>query len=232
MLYPVFIVFTLVSLLLVIILRLKVNIVAEYLRDNEDDNITVSFYTLKELLKYKFEVPLIDVNTEGVEYRLVRERGKKDTATGEKKKRTGFIQFMQKVFHMWTSYKNNIETVSRIMCFVKKYVTFDEFRLRVREGTGDAAATGMVNGLLWAASGLVITRLFKTFRTKSKKFKSDVDIEPDYEMKDFNVDLYCIFHTRLVHIILVLIYILLHGSDLKDNKKKVTGGEINGGASY
>lgn len=232
MLYPVIIAISCILLLLFLILRLKVNIIAEYLRDNEDDNITVSFFTLKELLKYKFEVPLIDVNTEGVEYKLVRERGKKDTTTGEKKKRTGFIQFTQKVYHMWTAYKKNKETVSRLMCLIKKYVTFDEFRLRVREGTGDAAATGMVNGLLWAVSGLVITKLFKTFRTKSKKFKSDVDIEPDYEMKDFNVDLYCIFHTRLVHIILVLIFVLLHSSDLKDNEKKVTGGEINGGASY
>lgn len=232
MLYSVIIFLSAILILLAVILMLKVNIVAEYLRDNDDDNISVSFFTLKELLKYKYEVPLIDVDNKGVKYRLVRERGKKDTTTGVEKQRTGFIQFIQKVFHMWSVYKDNGDKISRLMCLIKKYVTFDEFKLRIREGTGDAAATGLVNGLLWATSGLVITRLFKSFKIKSKKFKSDIDIEPDYEMKDFNVDLYCIFHTRLVHIILVLVFVLLHKSSFKDNKKKVTGGEINGRASY
>lgn len=226
MLYLVFLLIFFVPL--VLILMLKVNIVAEYVRNNEDDNISISFFTLKELLKYKFEVPLINVGSKGVEYKLVRERGKKNAATRKQSKKTGLTEFIQKMNHIWVVYRSNDEIVCKIRCFIKKNITFDEFRLKIREGTGDAALTGLVNGLLWAVSGFFLTRLFSIFKTRSKKYKSEIKIEPDYEMKDFNVDLYCIFHTKLVHIILVLIFIFMQRINAKNYNKKETGGDFNG----
>lgn len=226
MLYPVFLIALFIPL--IVILRLRVNIVAEYVRNDVDDNISISFFTLGEALKYKFEIPLIDVGSDGVEFKFVRERGKKDTSTGEKKKKTGIIEFVQRVIHIHTIYKSDEKGICRIRCFIKKNVIFDEFRLNIREGTGDAGSTGIVNGLLWTASGLFISFLSSLFRIKSKKYKSDVKIEPNFNGEEFKVDLFCIFHTKLVHIILILAVILLKRKKQKPNIKKETGGDFSG----
>lgn len=216
-----------ILVLLLIVLMLRVNIVVEYVRNDVDDNVSVSFFTLGELLKYKFEIPLIDVGSKGATYKLVRERGKKDTATGEKKKKTSILEFLQRMQQAFKMYKSEDEIICRIRCLIKKSIIIDEFKLYVKEGTGDAGSTGFVNGLLWAGAGLLLSFLSSLFKVKSRKYKSNIEIEANYKEKEFKVDFYCIFHTKLVHIIVILARILIRRSAKKNNKQE-TGGDFSG----
>lgn len=63
-------------LVFLIICFIKVNVVIEYNRQGVNDNFVVSFFVLKGLIKYKFEIPKVGAGKKGIWFRKVKEKEK------------------------------------------------------------------------------------------------------------------------------------------------------------
>jgi hypothetical protein len=87
-------------------------------------------------------------------------------------------------------------------------IILKEFKLYIREGTGDACQTALLYGILWNLAGFIPGWLFNNFSVDEKEIK----IETDFKEKVWKVNFDCIFSLKIVNIIsivreLIIIYL-------------------------
>ncbi len=214
------------AVLAAVLFFVEIKCVIKYIRNDIDDNISISLYVMNGIIKYKYEIPLVDVGSRGVRFKLVRE-GKKIGTTGEKPKRLKISDIQDKYLIVRKYYLANKELICDLRDYIKTRIKLVEFDLNISEGTENACHTGIICGVLWYAAGLITTFLTNTFNT----FRKYVSIRPNYKKREFFVDLFCIFHVKLVHIIVMATKIHFIGINGKQKFMKETGGGSNGGTS-
>lgn len=120
--------------------------------------------------------------------------------------------------------KDNATIFKRIGSYLKKKRSKVELEIRILQGTDDAALTGLLCGLLWALAGNILSYLSRYL----KIFKEEIVITPSFQESVLEVDINCIFHTKLAHIIVVLIKIYYTRRMIRMEAKKTIGGEVSG----
>lgn len=81
---------------------------------------------------------------------------------------------------------------------------FENLRFYLHYGTGDAASTGILYGVI---SG-IIYGLFGAIANSSKTKNSEISINPDFTMSVFETNGECIARLRNVHIIVIAVKLL------------------------
>ena len=221
------VIFLVVSGISAVLFFLEIKCVIKYKRNENDDNIVISFYTMKGIFKYKYEIPLVDLGRTGVKFKLVREVGKKDSVVSTKKEKLKVTEIYDKYITISHYYHANKKLICDLRDYIKTRVVLAQFSMKIIEGTENASHTGIICGFLWSAAGLLSTALTNTFKT----FKKCVAIKPNYYKKEFTVDIFCIFHVKLVHIIVMVTKIYFNGIREKKKFIRETGGGLNDGAS-
>lgn len=184
--------FAILIIFVILLLNQKVNILLQYERDRGNDNILLSFFTFGGLLKYKRKISLIKTEIRGIKSKILREKGKK--ADGEKKK----FDFKEAV-DRYKYFKEFISGNEGTIKYLKRKTVIDEFYLNIIAGTGDAAYTGVLGGLLWTFAGTVEALLSNNFHVRRKK----TIVKPDFNTKVFKVNSHCIFSLKMANIIVV-----------------------------
>ncbi len=199
MLYLVF--FILLAIIIIILFFIKVYIKLSYEANKQGDHITISVYALKGLLKITREV-----GPKGI-------KGEKDDSADKEveKSKRGISEIYDKIVHFRTVYK----TVIGIKNYIERKVDFEELKIHAVFGTGDACLTGISGGLAWSATGIIVS----FFSNKFGDFKKDIKLTPDFSEKKLNLDLHCIFKTKIVYIIVVGLKYLTILLKAKLNKK-------------
>lgn len=217
------VVFFILALLAASLFLIRIKAAFEYVRNNEDDDIILSFYTMNGIIRYKYEIPLVDMGSKSVKFKLVKEAGRKGVTTDRKKERLKPVEIFDKIAGVKKAYDENRQLVCDIRDYIRCRLLLVEFNLKIEEGTGNAYHTAIINGILWSVAGIFTSYLSNNL----KVIKKCVSIVPCFKNAVFTVDFLCIFHVRLVHIIVVLmkIYRKKHGIRIKTEK------EIGGGLS-
>ncbi len=223
MLYPVIFIF-LSLILLMLFLLIKVNILLEYLRNGWNEHIIISFFVLRGLIKYKYEIPLVDLEKDGLKFRKVKEKGSDEKDIKDEKEFVKFKRIYENYKALRRFYYQNIESICNIRSFLRGRLVLRKFDLKVALGTGDACLTGLVAGLIWSLAGIVVSWLENSFKTDARS----VDVKVDYMEKKFKIDLYCIFNIKIVHIIVVGFKLSLSLLNTKLKQKMMTGGGVSG----
>jgi hypothetical protein len=216
------VIFIFLAVLVTILLTMNIKVIFEYVRDDIDDNITISFYALG-IFKYKYEVPLIDFGKKGLRFRLVRKYGKRNKKTKINKEKLTLSQLYDKCINAINYYKTNNELICDLKNYLEDKLIFNEFNLYIREGTGNAYYTGIFCGLFWSLAGIMTSFLSSIFKT----LKKCVAIEPDFNQQALIINLYCIFNIKFVHIIVLVMKIYINR--FKQKRKIING--IGGGLS-
>jgi len=79
----------------------------------------------------------------------------------------------------------------------KKSLLLKDFKLYVKEGTGDAYYTAILSGFIWSLTGLIPKLVFTKYKVKNKK----IEIETDFNEKVWKLNFDCIFSLKIVNII-------------------------------
>lgn len=221
------VIFFVVAIFAASLFLIKIKAAFEYVRNDEDDNIVLSFYTLKGIFKYKYEVPLVDMGQKNIKFKLVKEMGKGDRIVGERKERLKPAEIIDKITSIRQYYIENKTLICDIKDYMHSRLLMAEFNLKVREGTGNACYTGILCGVMWSLAGIITSYLSKSF----KVIRKCVSIQPCFNSAVFTVDFLCIFHVRLVHIIVVLMKIYSKKHKIKTKLEKGIGGGLSGRAA-
>lgn len=201
-----FIITIILVLTVVIICLIKVNVVIEYNRQGVNDNFVLSFLALKGLIKYKYEIPKIDVNKKGVKFKRLKERGKKEKDTSKKKGKMGYRYLIKKIETFRNFQKKYNVLLEKVYKYLRCRIKIRKIDINVVVGTDNAHHTAVLVGICWSAAGLLLSYI----QNKLNLMEKTVNIKPDYMGKKFKVDLFCILSVRIGHIIVVGLISVIH----------------------
>lgn len=191
------VIFFIILILTVILITLKINFVIEYAGESKEDKVVLTVFVLKGIIKKKFEIPLDE--KEGFKLRKIKKKEKPEKDERKKKEGLNITEVKGKIEKAICNYKNNRLLIKNIICYLKKKLIFKEVKLTANIGTGDAACTAMLYALAWTVAGIGFSYIYNNFKVE----KHYINIKENFMEKIFNIDLYCIFTVKLVHIIIV-----------------------------
>lgn len=96
---------------------------------------------------------------------------------------------------------------------LKRHVSLEEIKLKVDFGTGEAATTAVLTGVLWGALYGLIGRLGHICYIKNH----NVNITPVYNEARFSFEGKCIFKSNIAYIIFIAITILMKIKSRRSN---------------
>lgn len=123
--------------------------------------------------------------------------GKKSKAPNTNGGKTENPGVIEKIKNLKKGYDNMKDVLGDVLALLKDKAEFSGIYIRVKYGTGDAAITGMVYGAIWTFVGNVYGFLCRYFRIRFP----ELELEPVFGEKVFEIEAEGIITTRLVHII-------------------------------
>lgn len=217
-----FIIFFILLVIYIALFWVEIKAALDYIRNEQDEWVVLSFYTRDGFFRYRYEIPLLETVGDKVKFKLVKGQSREMRVGTEKTGKLMPLDIYRKYISVRTYLKDHSSLLEDIRKYLNKRDVHVELNIKLKQGTGDAAQTGLICGLLWAAAGILTTHLSRYLKT----FKKEINITPCFDKKIFEVDAYCIFHVKLVHIIVVLIKI--YYTKYKIKLKKTIGGELSG----
>lgn len=213
-----------IILLYVFLFIVRIRAEVRYTKGKKEEWIKFSFYTGQGLIRYESKVPLLKKEDDRAKFKLVKGQDKEMKGGTEKDKKLGPFDIINKFNSVRSFLKDHGSLFEDIRDYLNKHDIHAELEVKVRQGTDDAAWTGIVCGLLWSAAGVITSYISHHLKISSVK----IDIVPVFNKRTFEVEAGCIFHVRLVHIIVVLIKIYYMKNKIRIMTKKSIGGEVSG----
>lgn len=195
-----------VVILLIALCLIKVNFAIEYNRQGVDDHISLSFFILKGLIKYKFEIPKVDKNKKGIFFKKVKEKGNKEKEVSKRKEEFGYNYILEKIKEYREFMANYRILFAKISNYLRCKVKVKKLNLDVTIGADNAHHTAILMGVCWSVVGIAISFIHNNMNLLEK----NISIKPDYMGKKLKVDLFCILNVRIGHIIIVGLIYLMH----------------------
>ena len=199
------------GLLLALVLLSKIKVHLKYFRQEEDDTVSLEFFLFAGLIHYKLELPVLIFQKEksgvSLKTRTELETGGKASREITGKPGEFKIESLEEAitkFREWWLLLQNIKI--DIERFLRR-IHLQHFYWTIRIGTPDAAATGLLTGLIWAAMGGITSYLFH--RVSSEGQKPVLKVDPDFRKQGFSTSFDCIFKIRVGHIMVTGIKILI-----------------------
>lgn len=121
---------------------------------------------------------------------------------------------LKKIKKLHTSFNEVKKPLDEALKFIRGRVKFENIYVRIRYGTGNAAATGLIYGAVWALTGSIYAFLCRYFCIEFPR----IEQEPIFNGKAFEAEIEGIIVTKPVHIINAAVRILR--VYLKYNKEK------------
>lgn len=186
------------SMVIVILLYIMpVVISVDLKRVRENDSITIGVRTLYGLLKFKSEIPYLEII-----FRNGKPALKYKVEVANKKRSKLFARFT-KLFsaeeggNLYTVYKSKKYWIMAALKYIAKKIEIKNFNLRFSLGTGDAAETGVLYGVAWIVIGNIMTLGKSYLHIKDTR----ITVVPIFNQVQLSVDFSCIISMRLGHII-------------------------------
>ena len=209
-------VFFVFALLYIVFFIVRIKAAIEYIRNEQDEWVVFSFNTGMGIIRYEFKVQLVKKADGKVKFKLVKGQAREMHGGAEKSEKLGPEDIIEKFISVRQYLKDHGSLLEDIRKYINRNKIHVEIDIKLKQGTGDAAQAGLICGALWSAAGILVTYISRYLKIMSKR----IDIRPCFNEKIFEVDALCIFHVRLVHIIVVLKKIYWMKFKIRKNQKK------------
>lgn len=168
--------------LFIAILFLSIEITIEYTRNEQIENkniVSVSVSLLRRLINFK----------------LKKNHIIKMKKTIRKKKY--FESGISRAYHLFEVYRKNMDFMLEYRNFINSKFKVKNYSLMIEFGTGDAAISGFLYGLIWAVTSTVEASIFGNMKVEDREVK----IKANFDQKCLYLNFNCIFSVKIVHII-------------------------------
>ncbi|TVY04527.1 DUF2953 domain-containing protein [Cohnella terricola] len=169
-----------------------------YSRSGRLDQLVIVIRALHGLFQYQIEMPSVVIRGWNVVYRERKEGGLAGHGNAAKNKRRIGRGTLRRHSRAYRSLLSSTRSFRRWARSSLKKVECTRWRLDFRVGTGDAATTAVMAGLLWAVSGVAsgAAGQFITFRTSPCG-----EVSPNYSSLEFTAVWEADFQIRLFAVI-------------------------------
>jgi hypothetical protein len=168
---------------------MNIRITIEFRHKQDDDQFRVTFRTFFGLIRYRVNVPLIQLSsrTIGVVTEQKQSGGKDKQKTYTPK---DMIEMLKKV-------KKQLEQIVHLNVIIKKFlanVSVTQFQWHTQLGTGDAAQTGMFIGLGWSLKYGMIGLISKYMKLQSAP---SIMLIPSFQAAISHTEFICMIRFRI-----------------------------------
>lgn len=189
-------------------------------KDKRNDLIAVSFTTLFGFIKYKIEFPMINwiisLQEEPV-LEVDAEIDKNDKPQQKQKKRNLFDP--KEIGNYQNQIGSFLERHFKDLYYIGRKTSVKTLQWKTVLGTGDAAITGILIGVIWTIKGMLISILQNHITCE----ETDILVQPNFREQQFMTYVNSIIQIKTGHIIIAALKL-----GLSFIKK---GGEGNGKSS-
>ncbi|AOT68125.1 hypothetical protein Gferi_00135 [Geosporobacter ferrireducens] len=185
--------------ILLIIFFMPISIRIQIKKDQRDDRIALTFKTLFGLVNYKMELPIIDwiISPKQEPILEIDTKTKADMAPNPKTKKKNFLD-LKEIDHYQKRFSNFFERYYKVLLYISKKIVLKSFQWKTILGTGDAAITGTIIGVVWAVKGILVSILQNHIRCED----IDILVNPSFQEQRFITNLDSIIHVKTGHIII------------------------------
>lgn len=195
--------------LIALLLYNRVKIIIEY----QNGKLKIIF----KALFLKFTLDEKRLNKLSSESKRKSDEKAKKTDNSEKNDELTVEGFLEKIEKFKRTFLSVREVITTVFDYAGDKVEFVDIMVKSRFGTGDAGKTGMICGAFWALLGNAYAFLCRFFRLDFP----DVQLDPDFEKKVFEIEACGIIKIRPVHIITAAI----RGFKVYDKQKSDKGAD-------
>ncbi len=196
---------TILSALFLMTMFLRVRFDVGYRRDGEDDHLKIEMTMLKRLIRYKTEIPVVELDRFFLDPVLKVETDIENVVSDPIEDKGMIVKipiiklirklprFIKNGLHYFNRYKTALYGLLKsIRCYRLKWIT--------HIGLEDPADTGMVIGLIWSIKGF----MYRVFRSNVGRMeqKPELSVIPNFGSSCLKLDFHCIFDMRIGHIII------------------------------
>lgn len=159
--------------------------------------ISVVFKILFKIIKHKIEIPIVHFTIKDSKLFLfkiqinIKKFSKRD-------KRQITLQELKKNIERFHSYLHSYFHVSQ---YILKKFSVHQFVWITELGTGNAAVTGTLSGILWMIKGSILSVIKNNIKAKERTVK----IVPHFNNEIFQTTLHCIISIKIGYIIIASI---------------------------
>ncbi|MFC5531697.1 DUF2953 domain-containing protein [Cohnella yongneupensis] len=172
-----------IAIALIVALASRIRIRVRYSRSGRLDQLVVIVQALYGLFHYQFVLPSIVISGLNIIYRERKVGGIATIREEKKNKRKLGIGTMRRYWRSYRAIQLSTRKFTKWLRTTMKKVECTRWRLDFRVGTGDAAQTAVLTGLLWAVAGCAsgVAGQFIRLATKPQS-----RIEPNYSATEFS----------------------------------------------
>ena len=195
-------IFVIFVTLVTIIMFTSVIVEFQILKDKTNDKIIIHIKALFGLIQYRFEIPLLDLihNKKGKLALEVDEevKGEQSEDLLQEKKQLFNLFQMQEIQDRIAQLYNQYFDIAN---YIRKKILLRKLEWETEFGTGDAAITGILSGILWGIKG----NLFTILKIHLRSHKISFNIIPYFDKELFKTYVHCIIQLKIGHAIIASI---------------------------
>jgi len=190
---------TLVILFILILLIsfLSVRLELKYLRKKNNDHFSIKISLLRGLLKYKLDIPKINLNSQKTALKVEAElEGGKSVPDADIHKKYPLGYLYQQFMHWYPEIKEYFYAGKYLL----KRVVPSKIIWQTEIGLSDAAITGMSVGILWAVKSALLSNIYRYFAIAPRP--PEISIIPKFNEKTLVINIDCIFNIKIGYVII------------------------------
>lgn len=185
------------------VLSSHIKIQFRYFREQEDDTISLEFF-LWGFINYRIEIPVLTLQHKlsgiSLTTRTELESGGDNSRELMGKPGKFSIESLQDVICIFNKWGPVVVEMKETVNYLLRNIKMTRLEWCTTIGTGDAAATGLMTGLLYLIKGGIISVFYNNLAKAASHPK--IKVEPNFRKQQFSTSINCIFKIRLGNIII------------------------------
>lgn len=185
---------------LIMLMFVRAEVDFRYRRQNQRDEIDLTIRALAGLLKFKLEIPSLQLSWEkGPELKIEQKAKSADTErVAESEARLRYFRWGF-FYRVWPRIPGMLSLLKRTRAQFYRNIHCRAFEARVEIGYQDPMATAMAAGAFWAALGVAVAKLYQ--QVTVDLIRPQLTVVPQFQKPGFYCDFHGIFRVRIGHII-------------------------------
>ncbi len=201
-----------VVIMSLLLLHVTFYIGLDYQRQGADDSLIITIYCWRNLLFYQMKIPVIAISDQGrlwVETNIATDQG--EIGSNPDSEIQALWHCLEQLIHKPSLFVSLLSKLHKYVYYSRRLtrllltaVCCEKFYWHMRFGTADAAVTGVMSGLLWSTTTLILCNLTKHIRFVTKPI---IQVCPDFQTEGVITEFKCIFSLRLGNVINAFFFI-------------------------
>lgn len=178
----------LLGLVVALLLLFPFSIEIHFKREGKDDRIHIGVRGMAGLVRLGYDIPVAAIMERSGKITL-----KKDPAKQMPKRQKGWVTItvekIEKIMREIRKIRKRLRKYKRAVRRFTRTFELQKFEWRTAYGTGDAAETAYIAGLVWGVKGVIAGLSYRYFNVKKRM---QYDVRPHFQAKGFRTELTCI----------------------------------------